>query len=246
MTGAPRLYGELAEWWPLLSDPADYEDEARIFAEAIEQTSERSVHTVLELGCGGGNNASHLEARYEMTLTDVSADMLAVSKKLNPGCEHLQGDMRTLRLGRVFDAVFVHDAVAYMTTEEDLEAAMRTAHEHLAPGGVALFVPDDTTECFRQSTSIGGHDGDGRALRYLQWEHPPRPGETSFEITFVYVLRQGDTERVETDKHLLGVFPRAVWLSLLEGVGFRTETLPFRHSSFAPDDERELFLGLRP
>ena len=46
--------------------------------------------------------------------------MLALSRALNPECEHLAGDMRTLRLGRVFDAVFVHDAVCYMTTRADL------------------------------------------------------------------------------------------------------------------------------
>jgi hypothetical protein len=38
----------------------------------------------------------------------------------DPECEHLQGDMRELRIDRTFDAVFVHDAIAYMTTEEDL------------------------------------------------------------------------------------------------------------------------------
>ena len=35
-----------------------------------------------------------------MTLVDLSEEMLAVSRELNPECEHLQGDMRTLRLGR--------------------------------------------------------------------------------------------------------------------------------------------------
>lgn len=29
--GAPKLYGELASWWPLLSDPADYAEEAATY-----------------------------------------------------------------------------------------------------------------------------------------------------------------------------------------------------------------------
>ena len=41
--------------------------------------------------------------------------MLELSRTLNPDCEHLEGDMRTLRLGRTFDAVLIHDAVMYMT-----------------------------------------------------------------------------------------------------------------------------------
>jgi hypothetical protein len=47
-----------------------------------------------------------------MTLVEPSVGMLAVSRALNPDLEHVQGDMRTVRLGRHFDAVFVHDAIA--------------------------------------------------------------------------------------------------------------------------------------
>jgi hypothetical protein len=38
--------------------------------------------------------------------------------------------MRTLRLGRAFDVVLVHDAIMYMTTEEELLAAAETAFAH--------------------------------------------------------------------------------------------------------------------
>ena len=53
------------------------------------------------------------EQRFTCTLSDLSPQMLSLSRTLNPGCEHVLGDMRTLRLGRTFDAVFVHDAVMY-------------------------------------------------------------------------------------------------------------------------------------
>jgi hypothetical protein len=41
--------------------------------------------------------------------------MLALSMTVNPECEHIEGDMRTLRLGHTFDAVFLHDAVMSLT-----------------------------------------------------------------------------------------------------------------------------------
>src|SRR5690242_17703724 len=103
---------------------------------------------VLELGSGGGNNASFMKGAYEMTLVDISPGMLAVSRAINPECQHIEGDMRMLRLGRTFDAVFVHDAICYMTSAKDLKAAMRTAYEHCRPGGLALFVPDHVRETF--------------------------------------------------------------------------------------------------
>src|ERR671918_2051205 len=138
----PKLYDELASWWPLLSAPADYEEEAAFYAQTLIDASERRPRSVLELGSGGGSNASHMKSHFAMVLVDPSEGMLAVSRALNPECEHLLGDMRSVRLGRQFDAVFVHDAVCYMTTEADLNAAMRTAAAHCAPGGVVLFSPD--------------------------------------------------------------------------------------------------------
>src|SRR2546426_3795798 len=143
---AMKLYNELAEWWPIFSGPAEYRKEAAFFARVLTQSSKPPPRTLLDLGSGGGNIASHLKARFKMTLVDLSPHMLAVSRALNPECEHLESDIRTVRLGRPFDAVFLHDAICHMTTEEDLTAVMETAFEHCRPGGAALFVPDEVRE----------------------------------------------------------------------------------------------------
>lgn len=240
----PRLYTDLAAWWPVLSDPADSEEEARIFRHALEATASRPLEELLELGSGGGNTASQLAAWYRLTLVDRAPGMLSVSRALNPECEHVLGDMRSVRLGRSFDAVFVHDAVSYMTTEDDLRAAMATAHAHCRPGGVALFVPDHTRETFRPATSCGGSDRGDRSLRYLEWDHDPDPDGTTYVASFAYLLREGDGPvRCETDEHLLGLFPRDTWLRCLASVGFVPEALPFRHSTFEEGAGHELFVG---
>jgi trans-aconitate methyltransferase len=101
-----KLYGSLADWWPVLSSPSDYEEEAGLYLERLQPSSEpASRFTLLELGSGGGNNASFLKHRFEMTLVDLSPQMLAHSRALNPECEHMVGDMRSVRLGREFDRV---------------------------------------------------------------------------------------------------------------------------------------------
>src|SRR5215471_6122231 len=151
-----RLYTELADWFHLLTAPADYAEEAAEYARVLEGACDGPITTLLELGSGGGNTASHLKARYACTLTDLSEQMLAVSRSLNPECEHLPGDMRTLRLGRVFDAVLVHDAVDYMTGEDDLRQVIETAFAHCRPGGLGVFVPDYLAETFRAASGGGG------------------------------------------------------------------------------------------
>jgi trans-aconitate methyltransferase len=129
-----RLYSELAEWWPLLSGPEEYAEEAAVYARVLSEAPQGAPESVLELGSGGGNNASYLKRKFAMTLVDLSPQMLEVSRRLNPECEHIQGDMRTIRLHREFDAVFVHDAIAYMTTLEDLRSAASTASVHCRDG----------------------------------------------------------------------------------------------------------------
>ncbi len=153
-----RIYGDLAPWFHLLTAPEDYAAEAERYRASILEAVP-DARTLLELGSGGGNNASHLRAHFTCTLSDLSPQMLTLSRELNPECEHVLGDMRTLRLGRTFDAVFVHDAVMYLTTEDDLRACMVTAFAHTRPGGVALFVPDCTRETFEAAPITVGTTG---------------------------------------------------------------------------------------
>jgi SAM-dependent methyltransferase len=220
----PKMYRELASWFHLITAPEEYAEEAERYRRLLVGGSRRSVKTVLELGSGGGNNASHLKRHFEMTLVDLSPDMLEVSRSLNPECEHLVGDMRTFRHGRTFDAVFLHDALDYLTTEDDLAATVETAAAHCAPGAAAVFVPDHVRETFESGTDHGGHDGEGRSLRYLEWTWDPDPDDTEYLVDYVYLLRGEDgIVRTEQDRHVCGIFPRETWLRLLARAGFETE-----------------------
>jgi SAM-dependent methyltransferase len=238
----PKLYRELAPWFHLLTAPEDYAGEAESYRKLLAEAAART-RTVLELGSGGGNNASHMKAHFELTLVDVSAEMLALSRSLNPECEHVLADMRTVRLGRTFDAVFVHDAIAYITSEQDLRAVFETAAVHLAEGGVGLFVPDFVRERFREVTDHGGHDGDGGALRYLQWTWDPDPSDTSYVMDLIIAIRDRSGElRVEHDRHICSAWPRATWLRLLEEAGFSAEVRAAEHEEL---EGTELFVTVK-
>lgn len=148
---------------------------------------------VLELGSSGGHNAVYLKSRFAMPLVDLSEDMLTVSRHLNPDCAHHLGDMRTVRLGRTCDAVFVHDAVDYVITENDLRQAVLTAFVHCLPGGITLFVPDQTAETFEATSDHGGTDGtNGRGARYLEWTWDPDPTDTWTLTECAFLLRHAD------------------------------------------------------
>ena len=174
---------------------------------------------------------------FALTLVEPSEGMLAHSRALNPECEHVQGDMRTVRLGRQFDVVFVHDAVTYMITLQDLQRAIETAIVHCATGGVALFCPDAVCETFVADTEHGGHDGkdgDPRSMRWLAWTFDPDPGDDTYTVDYAFVLHEADgSVRVEADRHIEGLFAREDWLHLLRGAGFDPAVVPFEHPEVA-------------
>ena len=206
----------------------------------LVRSARQAPRTLLELGSGGGNSAFHLKSRFAMTLVDRSPGMLSVSRRLNPECEHVRGDIRNVRLGQTFDAVFVHDAICHMTTSRDLAAVMRTAYVHCRPGGVALFVPDFVRETFITGVDHGGSDGPRRSVRFLQWVFDPDPRDTTYHVDFAILMRdsKGDA-RVVHDRHVLGLFPRARWLTLLRRAGFKASVVQ-------EGTLRDVFLGRRP
>jgi SAM-dependent methyltransferase len=240
-----RLYTHLASWWHLLTTPAEYADAAAFYWKLIQSACASAPRTILELGSGGGNTASFLKCHCRLTLVDISPQMLVQSQSINPECEHVAGDMRAIRLGRLFDAIFVQDAISYMLTEADLEQAIQSAFVHCRPGGVALFAPDYVRETFRSSTSHGGHDSDRGGMRYLEWTWDPDPDDSTYLVDFAYLLRDENGDlRVESDRLQLGVFRRADWLRIIESVGFEPRAIPFEQGELGPGSE--VFLALKP
>ena len=217
----PVFYDELAEWWPLLSPPEHYLEEAADLLPRLGPPTTPDSATLLELGSGGGSLASHLKAHFTLTLTDRSPGMLAVSRKVNPECEHLLGDMRTLRLGRRFDVVLIHDAIMYATEPAQVEAALATAAVHCRPGGTVAVLPDYVRETFTPGTDDGGEDGaDGSGFRYLEWRWDPDPADDTYLVDYAFLLRSpSGAVRAVHDRHVEGLFARARWLEWFAAAG---------------------------
>ena len=236
-----RMYDDLARLWPWISPPEDYEEEAQFWKAALRAKLGRGRHRVLELGVGGGHHLSHLCGDLDATAVDLSEAMMAHSQRLNPRVEHLVGDMRTVRLGRTFDAVLIHDAIDYMLSVSDLRATFGTAKAHLRPGGVFLVAPDYTCETFEDGAIYSrSTSGDGLRLSHVEIDFDPNPSDTTIESLMLSLIREGDEIKVELDRHTVGLFPRQTWMAELSACGFDVECWPTRDD----DDprQRELYV----
>jgi len=221
----PPLYGQLAPWYRLLDPPEDHEEEMLACLDALDRAGVAGGR-LLELGSGAGHNALYLARRFSCTLSDISRPMLDLSRELNPGSEHLEADMRRLRLGRVFDAVVIHDSICHMTSRQDLRAALETAFVHLRPGGAAIFAPDCLRETFVDDASVHEAGDADRKLICLAYTWDPDESDETCRADYSFLLRQGGSLERAGDSHVEGLFSRATWMGLLESVGFEVDTFP--------------------
>lgn len=239
-----KLYHELASWWPLLSPPEDYKEEAELYWHLLTKYG-ADLSTGLELGSGGGHNAFHFKNHCQLTLSDLSQDMLSMSEKLNPECKHVQADMREIDLQQRFDFVFIHDAISHMLSKADLAKVFSCAAQHLDRGGILLVTPDDFAETFEPNTDHGGIDGQGKGMRYLEWSSDRDPNDEIAEVDMVYVLKDKDGKlQIEHDHYEFGLFSIKDWQRLIEEAGFAVFTEPVELEGFPPG-KLKAFVGIK-
>jgi SAM-dependent methyltransferase len=135
-----------ANQYDLLYGDKDYEAECNLLEQVFKKHG-TGVKNILDIGCGTGNHSIPLASRgYKVHGVDLSEDMLAhaVEKTKKETIEYppvfSQGDARNVNLGKKFDAVLMMFAVlGYQLSNDDVLATIRTAREHLSPGGLFIF-----------------------------------------------------------------------------------------------------------
>lgn len=243
-----RLFDDLSWLWPLWGDATvEYARYCDHVVGLIRRYALRPTKTLLDIGCGGGKNLLNLKRDFLVTGLDLSPAMIAQARALNPGCEIVPGDMRSFALGRTFDAILMDDAISFMDTREDFEAAFRTAFAHLAPGGVLVATPDVTKETFRQNrtTSTPAAEAVKPAdldVVFVENVYDPDPEDDRYETTMVFLVRRQGVLQVETDVVSLGVFSLDTWRDVLSGTG-----LEVNEGTYADgEDEYVVFACVRP
>jgi ubiquinone/menaquinone biosynthesis C-methylase UbiE len=203
-------YNDLAWTEDWLADPAEYEDEVMVYVDLIKRTAVEPPSTLLHLGSGAGGHDRIFKQHFTVTGVDLSLGMLNKARVAHPDIEYLEGDMRTLRLNRQFDAVVIPDSIDYMASQDDLRQAIQTAVAHLKTSGVLLVVAK-TEETFQNNNFAYTGEKDGVHVTLLEnnYINPFRPN--TYEATFVYLIRQQGELTIHTDHQVLGLFSQATW-----------------------------------
>lgn len=212
------VYNELAWAGELLADPADYEAEVAGYVEQIKQNSLHPPVTLLHLGCGAGGHDAIFKRHFAVTGVDISRGMLDQARLRHPDLEYIEGDMRTVRLGRQFDAVVIPDSIDYMASLAELRLAIGTAAAHLKPGGVLLVVAK-TREIFSDNNFAYTGGQEDLHVTLLENNYLNRYRPDTYEATLVYLIRQRGELTIHTECHLLGLFAQEAWEQVFAEAG---------------------------
>lgn len=241
-----RMYNDLSWAWSIISPPEEYIEETELFAKTIKDYAIQPVKTLLHMGCGAGGNDFTLKKHFQVTGVDISDSMRELAAKLNPEVTYLPGDMRTVRLDQIFDAVTILDAIDYNRSKNDIQATFRTVHEHLKPGGIFLTVIEYDPATFPQNiTHIDVKKKDNTEVTFIENNYDPDPSDTSFEATFIFMVRRDGELEIHTDRHIVGIHKPEVWIDLLKNAGFQVKVLKFVHSTFEKGRSMPMLVGIK-
>ncbi len=212
-------YNKLAWTEDLLSDFSDYERELSIYVDQIKRNSLHAPDTLLHLGCGAGRHDTVFKRHFTVTGVDISRGMLEMARSRHSDVEYIEDDMRTVRLGREFDAVAIPDGIDYMSSLSELRMAVETAATHLKPGGVLLVV-GKTLEIFSDNNFAYTGEKDGLRVTLLEDNYVNRYCPNTYEATLVYLIRRKGDLTIHTETHLLGLFSQEAWEKVFAEAGF--------------------------
>ncbi len=182
MTQTPeQLAAELYD----LSVP-DWDGEMDFYRELAKAAKGRGG-SVLEVACGTGRVSIRLaEEGVPVVGTDLDAAMLEVARSKSAKVRWMEGDMRTLELGRTFGLIIIPGhSFQLMLTPEDQVKALDTFKHHLEPGGTLVIHLDhqsvdwlgdllgDLGGKFEQGKNVI-HPGTGHSIRKSNaWTYEP-------------------------------------------------------------------------
>jgi trans-aconitate methyltransferase len=181
-------YNDLAWTEDWLTDPADYEKEVAVYVDLIQKAAEEPPRTLLHMGSGAGGHDWVFKRHFKVTGVDLSPSMLQKARATHPDIEYLEGDMRTVRLDRQFDAVAIPDSIDYMASQDDLRQAIQNAVAHLGTGGVLLVV-GKTKETFQNNNFAYTGEKNGIHVTVLENNYINSLGPNTYEATLVYLIR---------------------------------------------------------
>jgi SAM-dependent methyltransferase len=200
----------------------DYVAEAERLHELI-QARTPGASTLLDVACGTGKHLEQLTRWYEVQGLDLNEDFVAIARERIGDETHIHlADMTSFDFARTFDAVTcLFSSIAYVLTEERLDAALAAMARHLKPGGTLALEPWITPENW-----IAGRPHlltvDEPDLKIARMSATAREGEISI-LEFDYLVGTSEGTHHFTERHEAALFTDGQYRRAFERAGLTVE-----------------------
>ena len=217
------MFDAYSRYYDLLYQDKDYAAEAA-YVDALLQRHGIGGRELLEFGSGTGRHGRLLAERaYRVTGIERSAAMVARAQP-SPGFQCLAGDIRTVQLGRTFDAVLsLFHVVSYQVGNADVQAVFARAAEHLRTGGIFVFDVwySPAVHAQRPAVRVKRLSGDGVEITRLA-EPELYPNDNRVDVHYTIFARDTTTGAVHTltETHPMRHFSLPELDLLAVGAGF--------------------------
>ncbi len=232
------MYAEMAPYYDRIYAFKDYESEANKIVEMIRAHRRSEGKCLLDVACGTGHHLKHLSASFDAEGLDNCPELLEIARTRNPDMTFHDGDMRTFDLSMSYDAITcLFSSIGYMTSLEDLSAAVDNMARHLVPGGVLLVEPWLTPDVWQAGT-VHGMFIDEPDLKIARVNTSLTKGRLSvFDLHHLIGTPEGTFHVVE--HHEMGLYSIEQMVAAFESSGLET--------TYDPDGltGRGLYVGVR-
>ena len=236
------VYGKSAQIYDLLYVGAGIKDYP---AEAVElhgiiQQANPNARTLLDVACGTGAHLAELRRWYTVEGVDLSPAMLAAAKSRLGDVPLHVADMRTLDLGKSFDAVIcLFSSIGYITDLAEMRSAIGRLAAHVAPGGVLILDgwirPEEWRDDYRGDPYVA-HDDDVMVVRLA---FSQREGSIT-ELDMHHLVRTSAGVEYFSEVHRLALTPTEEYVAAVENAGLTARVI----RDYMP--ARDRVVGSRP
>ena len=215
------MYDRNAWLYDVIYAGKDYVAEANRLHHIIQRRNP-GARSLLDVACGSGKHLEQLRDRYEVEGADLSAELLQIAAKRLPGVPLHRADMRTLNLGRRFDAVTcLFSAIGAAQSMDELHAAVSAMAGHLEPRGVLVLEPWIPRDEYLPG-GLYSVTRDEPDLKVTRMNISEREGDLAV-LDFHWLVGTPGGIEYFTERHELGLFSDAEYKEAFEAAGLAVD-----------------------
>ena len=233
------MYAEMAQYYDRIYSFKDYASETEKLIGWIKEHRQSNGIRLLDVACGTGQHLEHLGESFDVEGLDLSPELVELAQQRNPGMTYHCADMRTFDLASSYDVITcLFSSIGYMTTIENLRAAVANMARHLVPGGVLTIEPWLTPDVWKPGT-VHGLFIDDPNLKIARVNTSVTQGRLSvFDLHHLVGTPEKTFHFVE--HHEMGLYTGEEMMDAFESAGLTTTYEPEGPTG------RGLYVGVRP